>query len=82
MEAEWVKARPRRKIIWARNGHRIAATRDAVEAQREFPVFYRNEPIGHLTPDLIVDDKIIVESIPENENSWLRWLKRMQKREK
>jgi GxxExxY protein len=33
----------------------------AVEAQREFPVFYRNEPIGHLTPDLIVDDKIIVD---------------------
>ena len=32
-----------------------------VEAQREFPVFYRNEPIGHLTPDLIVDDKIIVD---------------------
>ena len=33
----------------------------AVEAQREFPVFYRNEPIGHLTPDLIVDDKIIID---------------------
>jgi GxxExxY protein len=32
-----------------------------VEAQREFPVFYRNEPIGHLTPDLIIDDKIIVD---------------------
>jgi len=32
-----------------------------VEAQREFPVFYRSEPIGHLTPDLIVDDKIIVD---------------------
>jgi GxxExxY protein len=32
-----------------------------VEAQREFPVFYRNGPIGHLTPDLIVDDKIIVD---------------------
>jgi GxxExxY protein len=32
-----------------------------VEAQREFPVFYRNELIGHLTPDLIVDDKIIVD---------------------
>jgi GxxExxY protein len=31
-----------------------------VEAQREFPVFYRNELIGRLTPDLIVDDKIIV----------------------
>src|SRR6266478_7146202 len=32
-----------------------------VEAQREFPLFYRNGPIGHLTPDLIVDDKIIVD---------------------
>jgi GxxExxY protein len=32
-----------------------------VETQREFPVFYRNEMIGHLTPDLIVDDKIIVD---------------------
>jgi GxxExxY protein len=32
-----------------------------VEAQRQFPVLYRNEPIGHLTPDLIVDDKIIVD---------------------
>ena len=33
----------------------------AVEAQREFPVFYRDEPIGHLTPDLITDDKIVVD---------------------
>jgi GxxExxY protein len=32
-----------------------------VEAQRKFPVLYRNEPIGYLTPDLIVDDKIIVD---------------------
>ena len=32
-----------------------------VETQRQFPVSYRNEPIGHLTPDLIVDDKIIVD---------------------
>jgi GxxExxY protein len=32
-----------------------------VEAQREFPVLYRNEPIAHLTPDLIVDDKVIVD---------------------
>jgi GxxExxY protein len=32
-----------------------------VEAQRQFPVFYRDEPIGYLTPDLIVDDKIIVD---------------------
>ena len=33
----------------------------AVEAQREFPVFYRDEPIGHLTPDLIIDDAIVVD---------------------
>jgi GxxExxY protein len=33
----------------------------AVEAQREFPVFYRAEPIGHLVPDLIVDNKVIVD---------------------
>ena len=32
-----------------------------VEAQREFPVFYRDEPTGYLTPDLIVDDTIIVD---------------------
>jgi GxxExxY protein len=32
-----------------------------VEAQREFPVFDRHEPIGHLTPDLVVDDKIIAD---------------------
>jgi GxxExxY protein len=32
-----------------------------LEAQREFPVFYRIKPIGHLTPDLIVDDKVIVD---------------------
>src|SRR5207247_913151 len=37
-----------------RHGH-------VVEAQREFPVFYRDEPIGHLTPDLIVDDRIVVD---------------------
>jgi len=33
----------------------------AVEAQREFPVFYRDQPIGHLTPDLIIDDAIVVD---------------------
>lgn len=32
-----------------------------VQAQREFPVFYRDELIGHLTPDLIVDEQIIVD---------------------
>ncbi len=31
------------------------------DAQREFPVFYHGELIGHLTPDLIVDDAIIVD---------------------
>lgn len=32
-----------------------------VDAQRQFPVLYRSEPIGYLTPDLIIDDKIIVD---------------------
>ena len=30
-------------------------------AQRSYPVFYRNELIGHLLPDLIVDETIIVD---------------------
>jgi GxxExxY protein len=32
-----------------------------VEAQRSFPVFYHGEIIGSLTPDLIVDDAVIVD---------------------
>jgi GxxExxY protein len=34
----------------------------AVDAQKVFPVSYRGELIGNLTPDLIVDGKIIVDS--------------------
>jgi GxxExxY protein len=32
-----------------------------VDAQRSFPVSYRGELIGNLTPDLIVDNAIIVD---------------------
>jgi len=32
-----------------------------VTAQRSYPVFYRSELIGHLLPDLIVDDAVIVD---------------------
>jgi GxxExxY protein len=32
-----------------------------VPAQRSYPVFYRSELIGHLLPDLIVDDTVIVD---------------------
>ena len=32
-----------------------------VEAQRSFPVFYRDELIGTLIPDLIVDSSVIVD---------------------
>ena len=32
-----------------------------VPAQRSYPVFYRSELIGHLLPDLIVDDPVIVD---------------------
>lgn len=37
-----------------RRGHTI-------EAQRQFPVFYRSELIGHLAPDLIVDDRVVLD---------------------
>ena len=33
-----------------------------IEAQRSFPVFYRTELIGDLIPDLIVDNKVIVDA--------------------
>jgi GxxExxY protein len=32
-----------------------------VESQKKFPLFYQNELIGNLTPDLIVDEKVIVD---------------------
>jgi GxxExxY protein len=32
-----------------------------VNAQRSYPIFYRSELIGHLLPDLIVDDTVIVD---------------------
>lgn len=37
-----------------RRGHQV-------EVQRQFPVFYQSELIGHLAPDLIVDNTIIVD---------------------
>lgn len=33
----------------------------ATEVQRSFPVFYHDELIGHLTPDLIVDNTVVVD---------------------
>src|SRR5215467_3921251 len=33
----------------------------AVESQKEFPVFYETELLGSLVPDLIVDEKVIVD---------------------
>ena len=32
-----------------------------VDAQHQFPVFYHSELIGHLSPDLIIDDTVIVD---------------------
>jgi len=37
-----------------RHGHTI-------ESQKKFPVFYQSQLIGNLTPDLIVDQKVIVD---------------------
>jgi PD-(D/E)XK nuclease superfamily len=33
----------------------------SLSIQRAFPVFYRDELIGNLIPDLIVDDAVIVD---------------------
>jgi len=56
-----LKPRPDEKLYERAMVIELRRRGHVVEAQREFPVFYRNEPIGHLTPDLIVDDKIIVD---------------------
>jgi GxxExxY protein len=32
-----------------------------VEQQREFPVFYRSQPIGTLHPDLIIDGLVVAD---------------------
>ncbi len=32
-----------------------------VEAQKAFPVFYHSELVGNLIPDLVVDEKVIVD---------------------
>jgi GxxExxY protein len=32
-----------------------------VETQKEFPVFYHSELVGNLVPDLIIDEKVIVD---------------------
>jgi GxxExxY protein len=39
----------------------LAAQGFRVEQQREFPVYYRGHFIGKLVPDLIVEDKVIVD---------------------
>jgi GxxExxY protein len=41
-------------IELATRGHRV-------EAQREFPVYYRNHFIGKLVPDPIVDDLVLAD---------------------
>jgi GxxExxY protein len=39
----------------------LAARGHKAEQQREYPVHYRGKPIGKLVPDLIVDEKVIVD---------------------
>jgi GxxExxY protein len=41
-------------IALRRRGH-------TVQPQKKFPVFYHDELIGNLIPDLIVDEKVIVD---------------------
>jgi GxxExxY protein len=39
----------------------LRRTGHTVEGQKIFPVFYHEELIGNLVPDLIVDEKVIVD---------------------
>ena len=39
----------------------LVARGHTVEQQREYPVYYRSHFIGRLTPDLIVDGKVIAD---------------------
>src|ERR1044071_2346029 len=39
----------------------LAARRHSIQQQKRHPVYYRTHFIGELTPDLIVDDKGIVD---------------------
>ena len=39
----------------------LLARGHVVESQKEFPVHYRGQLIGKLSPDLIVDDKVIAD---------------------
>jgi GxxExxY protein len=32
-----------------------------VESQKKFPVFYQNQLLGNLIPDLIIDEKVIAD---------------------
>ena len=40
----------------------LRTRRHVVEQQRQFPVYYREQLIGVLIPDLIVDGKVIVDA--------------------
>lgn len=40
----------------------FAAQRIAFSQQSEYPVFYRSKIVGKLIPDLIVDDKVVVDT--------------------
>src|SRR5436190_18197090 len=39
----------------------LATRGHTIEQQREYPVFYRGHFVGKLTPDLIVDGKVIAD---------------------
>lgn len=52
-----------------------------VEAHKQLKVYYKNVEVGEYYPDLIVDDKIIIELkaaeylVPENEAQLINYLK-------
>jgi GxxExxY protein len=40
----------------------LQALKVAVQQQKNFPVIYRDQEVGRLVPDLIVDDAVLVET--------------------
>ena len=59
--AERSKAGPRRKDLRKLAYAGLIAQGHQVEQQRRFPVHYRGHLVGTLIPDILVDEKVIVD---------------------
>ena len=48
-------------IIHRSLSHEICSTGLKVENKKQIPIYYKNQKVGMYFPDIIVDDKIIIE---------------------